>query len=74
METDPLPVLLASTGVKPADLVPKLREQGVRLTLQAVSSWYRGETRPRDDDRPAVARALGVDLDRLLRACAGVAS
>ena len=71
---DPLSDLLRSTGVTSTDLSNRLRARSVYVSPQAVSSWYRGETRPRDELRAVVAEALGMDLDRLLRACAGVAS
>ena len=77
MTPHPLVALLTGSGVSPAELVRRLaaaRPVSVILTAPAVQSWYTGRTVPRDEIRPVIASALGVDLDVMLRACAGIDS
>lgn len=77
MNSDPLVALFESaftdngwTGS--ADLVEALMDLEVEVSEQTVRMWRRGGNKPRDDIRPRVAEALGVDLDTFLRACAGI--
>ena len=40
----------------------------IRSTQQTVSRWESGESRPRDKQMPALAKALNADLNELLAA------
>lgn len=63
---------LAKKGWKVTDLRIILTERGFPVSDQTVRMWKVGAMKPRDSIRPAVAAALDIPLDTLLRACAGV--
>ena len=69
---NPLSALLQSSGATPGELVKRLELQGRYISVQAVRGWYAGTASPRDSLRPIVAEVLGVELNRFLRACAGI--
>jgi transcriptional regulator with XRE-family HTH domain len=48
-------------GLTLAEIAYQLRQAGIALSPQAISSWERGTTSPRDHHRDAVCRLIGVD-------------
>lgn len=54
-------------------LARRLAAAGSRVTPQGVRAWLRRRRIPRDDVRPALAAALGLDLADVAAACARAA-
>ena len=54
----------------PRRVAEAIRGEGYRVSEQAVSSWWRGETAPHRKYWPALARALNVSAADLAMAMA----
>jgi hypothetical protein len=68
--------LLRSTGKTAVQIAAAMNEtkpeHARSISSQKVDAWVRAKSRPRDDVRAWLASALGLDLNTLLQACAGV--
>lgn len=65
---------LAALGWRQADLQRALTAAGAQVSTAAISQWLGGSSGIADRHKPTVARVLGVPLEELALAAAGLPS